>query len=820
MTERLALWTVALLIAVQGVSSVLAAQHGGRSQNRLVRSNSFETDSEFVTDNIAGSAATARHGTDVQVNMDTSNRGVSHGRSGMHLILGIICIVCLVCQALGFSIGRWVMQIEQGTEQMISVGDSIREGSEAYVKTMFGWIFALLLPAASTIFFLYALQEDWGKSLMITFSFVLGAICSSVSGIAGMWSSTRANSRVANTARRGTFRQTIVVALRSGVVAGLIVVSLAVLGISVLFSICHEFVEADPAKVPIWLVGYGFGASFVALFAQLGGGIYTKAADVGADLTGKIELGIPEDDPRNPAVVADLVGDNVGDCCARGADLFESLAAEIIGAMILGGALTSGGQLGDGTLTRFILFPLVVHVADLVVSLAGVMSVRDVSALEDANAAHENPMGVLKRGYLVAVALAALAFGVTTRLLLHSEAAPEAWWHFMLCGLSGMVGGFVIIFITQYYTDFEYQPVKDIAKASESGHGTNVIQGIAVGFESTMLPILVVSAAILMAFYLGRSSGLQTSAQDNGFQAGLFGTAVATMGMLSNLTYVLAMDIFGPITDNAAGIVEMSPEDCPEQARVLMDRLDATGNTTKAFTKGFAVSSAGLACFLLFSAFLDVVGAYSGGKEIVIDIVKPEVFVAGLVGSATVFLFAGFAVKAVSITAQEVVTEVRRQFKEKPGIIDRSEKPEYGKCVGIVATSAINRMVKPGMLVVLMPMLVGGIFRVAGSFTQRPLLGAQCITSYLVCSSMTAMLVAFFLNNAGGAWDNAKKHIEAGACGGKGNDAHKAAVTGDTVGDPCKDTAGPSLHVLMKLTATVTMVVGPLVAVPWNREIV
>lgn len=383
-----------------------------------------------------------------------------------------------------------------------------------------------------------------------------------------------------------------------------------------------------------------------------------------------------------------------------------------------------------------------------------------------------------------------------------------------------MATGFLVVLITQYYTDFNYQPVKDIAHAAEmGGHGTNVIAGLGVGFKSTLLPILVVCAAILGSYFLGVSSGLEAAIPSQPsisptMSAGLFGTAVATMGMLSNLTYVLAMDVFGPITDNAAGIVEMSP-DCPEGARTTMDRLDAAGNTTKAFTKGFAVGSAGLACFLLFRAFLDIVEEFSHGERVVVDVVQPEVFVAGILGATTVFFFAGLAMVAVGSTAQKVVVEVRRQFRDIPGIATGERKPEYGVCVGIVSEAAIREMIQPGVLVVVMPVLTGLFFRLVGeNVTGDKLLGAKAMTSYLVSSSMTAMLVALFLNNGGGAWDNAKKHIEAGNHGGKGSDAHKAAVTGDTVGDPCKDTAGPSLHVLMKLTATVTMVVGPLVAVP------
>lgn len=476
--------------------------------------------------------------------------------------------------------------------------------------------------------------------------------------------------------------------------------------------------------------------------------------------------------------------------------------------MILGGKLASS-NLEESRVMSYLLFPLVVHVADLLVSFVGVMAVRKEGPAEAPG--EEDPMSVLKRGYVVAVALAAVAFTAASWLLLSTEAAPAAWWCFGLCGGIGMLTGFLVVLLTQYYTDSSFAPVRGIARASESGHGTNIIAGLAVGLESTMLSVLLVVAAILSSYALGRASGLEAPGEeDPRSSAGLFGTAVATMGMLSNLTYVLAMDVFGPIADNAAGIVEMS--DAPGSARDTMDRLDAAGNTTKAFTKGFAVSSAGLACFLLFRAFLDLAEDYSGNTVALhIDIVQPESFCAGLVGSATVFLFASSAMQAVGDTAQQVVLEVRRQFAEIPGIGDGAQRPEYGACVEIVSRAAISKMVQPGLLVVVMPVLVGGAFRLAAS---DPLLGARSMTAYLVCSSMTAMLLALFLNNGGGAWDNAKKFIEFGNHGGKGSDAHKAAVTGDTVGDPCKDTAGPSLHVLMKLTATVTMVVGPLVAIP------
>ena len=468
-------------------------------------------------------------------------------------------------------------------------------------------------------------------------------------------------------------------------------------------------------KAPLVIVGYGFGASFVALFAQLGGGIYTKAADVGADLVGKVESGIPEDDPRNPAVVADLVGDNVGDCAGRGADLFESTAAENIGAMILGASVVMTCPSIDSP-ASFILFPLACRASGLIATMVGVLYVHskkkdakpaDQQALMKAEKGEvkasddEDPISSLNRGYFVTLILSCVFVVIIAFFALSSATHPECWWHYALCGLIGIALSFAFVFITEYYTDCDHRPVISIADASKQGHGTNIIAGLAVGMESTGLPTLCISAALLLSFWLGSTSGL-----DDSKTAGIYGTAVATMGMLISVGFVLAMDTFGPISDNAGGIAEFSG--CEPEVRDRVDRLDAVGNTTKALTKGYAVGSAALASFLLFSAFLDNIASYTGDISIkIVDLAIPEVFVGGLIGVALVFFFSSMAIQAVGRTAQLIVIEVRRQFREHKGILDGSEKPEYGTCVEIVTRGALKEMVLPCMLVLGVPISTG-----------------------------------------------------------------------------------------------------------------
>jgi inorganic pyrophosphatase len=731
-------------------------------------------------------------------------------------------LACFASLAFAVYLAKWVLAKDEGTADMQEVSDAIREGADGFFATQYNLIGKLAGVVAIAIYLIYSAraltkeQMDAGIgqqtfAILTTFSFCTGALASAASGYVGMWVSVRANVRVAGAARRSA-REALMVALRAGGFAAIVVVSMTVLGVSVLFTFySFMFNVGRPGgtsinEMPLMLVGYGFGASFVALFAQLGGGIYTKAADVGADLVGKVEAGIPEDDPRNPAVIADLVGDNVGDCSARGADLFESIAAEVISAMILGATMAKKAQIADST--GFIMFPLVVHALDCLVSAAGIMSVNErVSLNPRMGGQKEDPYEIIKGGYRVSMGLSIVGFGIATRVMLYVEDAPSAWMHFFACGMVGTASAYAFVFIAQYYTDYKYPPVRVIAEASTTGHGTNIIAGVGVGMESTAAPVICISAAIITAYWFGQTSGL-TDKSTGEPTGGLFGTAVATMGMLSTAAYVLTMDVFGPIADNAGGIVEMS--DQPESVRECTDALDAVGNTTKATTKGYAIGSAALASFLLFSAYMDEVEAFTGKPFKQVDIAVPEVFVAGLLGSMIVYLFTAFACTAVGRSAQEVVTEVRRQFRERPGIMTREEKPDYGRCVSIVAQSALREMIKPGILAVGGPIVIGVVFRMIGAATGQELLGAKAVAGMLMFATVAGILMALFLNTAGGAWDNAKKYVETGAHGGKGSEAHKAAVTGDTVGDPFKDTAGPSIHVLIKMLATITLVMAPM----------
>jgi K(+)-stimulated pyrophosphate-energized sodium pump len=698
-------------------------------------------------------------------------------------------------------LARWVLSQQRGKVEMQRISDAIQQGAEAFLTRQYRTISMLAIVVAAVIYVGYAFLRKSNPSdpvsnprmlaLYVTVSFLLGALSSGIAGFVGMWTAVRANIRTA-AAAMSSLNGALQVALRGGAVAGLFVVSMSLLGVAGLFAVLTALTPATmtPADwaphIPFLIVGYGFGASFVALFAQLGGGIYTKAADVGADLVGKVEAGIPEDDPRNPAVIADLVGDNVGDCAGRGADLFESTAAENIGAMILGVLLYRYFGIPG------ILFPLVAGAFGLIASIIGVMTVK---TREDAD-----PMQALNRGFYVTAALSFVGFAGACKWLLGAplQAAPDAWWHFLLCGIVGLLTSVAFLLITQYYTEYAYRPVKAIAEASQTGPATNIIQGIAVGLEATVLPVFTIGFAIVGSYYLGRASGL---VNDAGVPiGGLYGTAIATMGMLGTVGYVLAMDTFGPITDNAGGIIEMSQQ--PESVRAITDRLDAVGNTTKALTKGYAIGSAALAAFLLFSAYLDEVFNYTG-KRVVVDIARPELFVAGLLGAMLVFWFSSLAIKAVGRAAYSVINEVRRQFAEKPGIMQGTDSPDYGRCVDIVTIGALKEMVAPGVLVVAFPIVVGLVFKTFG-------LGAEAVAAFLMVATIAGILMAIFFNTGGGAWDNAKKYIETGVYGGKRSDTHKASVVGDTVGDPFKDTAGPSLHVLVKLLSTITLVLAPL----------
>lgn len=675
-------------------------------------------------------------------------------------MFSLIILTSLAGLLSAYLLARHILNQETGTAKMQEIADAIRQGATAFLNRQYGTIAKLTVILAVVIFLIYALSGNVSFGWHTALAFILGALCSSLAGFIGMYISVRANIRTATAAGK-SLNKALRISLRGGAVSGILVVSLSLLGVAGIFALFGGL--DNPQQVPLMIVGFGFGASFVALFAQLGGGIYTKAADVGADLVGKVEAGIPEDDPRNPAVIADLVGDNVGDCAGRGADLFESTAAENIGAMILGIPLYPVFGL------KGILFPLVARSFGLVASVIGVMTVK---IRED-----EDPMNGLNRGYFLTTILSAIGFGIATYLIL-----GDYWFIFFLAGLTGILTSLAFVYITQYYTEYKYRPVKEIAKASETGAATNIITGFSVGMESTGIPAVVISTALITSFYLGKSTGLE-----NG---GLYGTAIATMGMLAPCAFILAMDTFGPITDNAGGIVEMSQ--APAEIRKKTDRLDAIGNTTKALTKGYAVGSAALAAFLLFSAYMESVHLKA------IDLAKPIVFVGGLLGAVLVFMFSSLAIRAVGRAAYYIINDVRRQFKEKPGIMKGTEKPDYAQSVDICARGALKEMVLPGLTAVIVPIAVGFF------------LGAEAVGATLMVGTIAGVILALVLNNGGGAWDNAKKYIEAGAYGGKGSFAHKAAVVGDTVGDPFKDTAGPSLHVLIKLLSTLTLVFAKL----------
>ncbi len=724
------------------------------------------------------------------------------------IALGVAVLALLV--ALLFA--RSVLASDTGTPEMQAISNAIREGAEAFMRRQYSTIGVLALVIAAILYVSYHLYPRTAPYAgMTVVSFLIGAICSAIAGYTGMYVSIRANIRTASAART-SLNRALQLALRGGAVTGLVVVALSLIGIGLLFFVFGGLTH--PREVPYRLVGFGFGASLVALFAQLGGGIYTKAADVGADLVGKVEAGIPEDDPRNPAVIADLVGDNVGDCAGRGADLFESTAAENVGAMILGAALYPVFGI------KGILFPLIVHAINLISSVVGVSVVRCGEK--------EDPMHALDRGYYVTTLLAMAGFAAAVYFMLDAR-----WWLFA-SGVAGIITSFLFVRITEYYTECRYRPVQSIARASLTGPATNIISGLAVGMETPAMPAVVISVALLLSYYFG-VHGLADVHGISSYAKGIYGTAIATMGMLSSAAYILAMDTFGPITDNAGGIVEMSNQ--PEHIHQRTDQLDAAGNTTKALTKGYAIGSAALAAFLLFSAYMEEIRGIVADKVAAAGGVMPSdwhftnvnlasvpVFVGGLLGAMLVFLFSSMAIHAVGRTAQYVIEDVHAQFKENPGIMLGTSKPDYGRCVSIVTAAALREMVLPGLLVVGMPLAVGLIFRNFGdtfhvsSIVNMPtihgipidLSGPESVAALLMVGTIAGILMAMLMNNGGGAWDNAKKLIETGEYGGKRSEAHKAAVVGDTVGDPFKDTAGPSLHVLIKLLATITLVLAPL----------
>ncbi len=730
----------------------------------------------------------------------------------------IILPAGLIAIAFALYLARDVLRRDTGTREMEAVAATIFEGAVAFIRRQYVTIAILALVGAVAIGVLISVFETadvadtniFGPELGIrtAIAFLVGAACSMASGIIGMYISVKANVRTAAAARRSLV-EAVQVAMRGGAVSGFLVVSLSLLGVYLMFVAFGGLNEQTIHQAPFLIVGYGFGASFVALFAQLGGGIYTKAADVGADLVGKVEAGIPEDDPRNAGVIADLVGDNVGDCAGRGADLFESTAAENIGAMILGvGVYAVASKAGWANPEAWIFFPLVVRAFGLMATIVAIFFVR---GRED-----ENPMNMLNRGYWVTTLLSVVALAFVTYVMMQTGTQTGAnglppWVWFFGAGVVGLATSVAFVYITQYYTAGSYRPVREIAEASKTGPATNIISGTAVGYETTFVTAITIGIAILASHWLGAQAGLLDATGRN--VGGIFGTAVATMGMLMTTAYILAMDTFGPITDNAGGIAEFSRAEA--HAREITDRLDAVGNTTKALTKGYAIASASLAAFLLFSAYIDKVNLILGrqieagkpGVELMtsVNLANVNVFVAALIGSMLVYFFSSLAIRAVGKTASAIIVEVRRQFREIPGIMDYTGRPDYARVVDLTTKAALKEMVAPGLVAVATPVLVG------------VLLGYQAVAGLLMVGTIAGVLLATVLNNGGGAWDNAKKYIEAGhlkdAAGkvlGKKSDAHAAAVVGDTVGDPFKDTAGPSLHVLVKLLATITLVLAPL----------
>jgi len=709
----------------------------------------------------------------------------------MPSIFWIVPIAGAIAVLFALYLIRDVLRRDPGTPKMAEIGGMIFEGAWAFLKRQYGTIAMLSIVIAVIIGVLVGIlgghrgiegMTPLGIAWRTGVAFLAGAFCSAISGFIGMYIAVKSNARCASAAQR-SLREAITVALRGGAVPGFLIVALSLIGVTVIYFAYGGAKHPDIA--PHLIVGFGFGASFVALFAQLGGGIYTKAADMGADLVGKVEAGIPEDDPRNAAVIADLVGDNVGDCAGRGADLFESTAAENIGAMILG--IVIYAITGN---VAWVLFPLVVRAFGLIASMIGIMSVRGKE--------EENPMTSLNRGYYVAIALSIIGMFVTVATMLKN------YWLFG-AGIIGILTSVAIVYITQYYTEPRFKPVKDIANASRTGPATNIVMGTAVGYETTLATAIVIGIALLLAYWMGTMSGVAG--------AGAFGTAVATMGMLMTCPYILSMDTFGPITDNANGINEMAG--AGKEVRRITDRLDAVGNTTKALTKGYAMVSAGLAAFLLFQAYLDRVSFLrfgAEGKYDVVNLARVEVFVGALLAVMLVFLFSSWAIKAVGKTASKIIEEVRRQFRADPGILEGKSRPDYARAVDITARAGLREMIAPGLLPVIAPVIVGVLFNLVKGYDA-----AMVVAGLLMVGTIAGIMLASFMNNGGGAWDNAKKLIEDGQLKdekgnpiGKGTPIHAAAVVGDTVGDPLKDCAGPSLHVLVKLLSTITLVMCPL----------